>query len=77
MRIAGKRIHRPGLIDFIDVIRQGVLDKASLNEVGKIGAGGRYPGLFYGVGSVAVDSRGNLYTGETYEGKRVQKFVKK
>jgi DNA-binding beta-propeller fold protein YncE len=54
-----------------------VLDKASLNEVGKIGSGGRYPGLFYGVGSVAVDSKGNLYTGETYEGKRVQKFVKK
>jgi hypothetical protein len=54
-----------------------VLDKASMNEVGRIGSGGRYPGLFYGVGSVAVDSRGNLYTGETYEGKRVQKFVKK
>ena len=54
-----------------------VLDKTSLNEVGRIGSGGRYPGQFYGVGSVAVDSRGNLYTGETYEGKRVQKFVKK
>ncbi len=54
-----------------------VLDKNTLNEIGKIGSGGRYPGLFYGVGSVAVDSRGNLYTGETYEGKRVQKFVKK
>jgi DNA-binding beta-propeller fold protein YncE len=53
-----------------------VLDKTSLNEVGRIGSGGRYPGQFYGVGSVAVDSRGNLYTGETYEGKRVQKFVK-
>jgi hypothetical protein len=24
---------------------------------------------------VAVDSRGNLYTGETFEGKRVQKFT--
>ena len=24
--------------------------------------------------SLAVDSKGNLYTGETYEGKRVQKF---
>ncbi|HEY7289123.1 MAG TPA: hypothetical protein VH583_04740 [Vicinamibacterales bacterium] len=54
-----------------------VLDKASLKEIGSIGSGGRYPGQFYGVGSVAVDSKGNVYTGETYEGKRVQKFVKK
>ena len=35
------------------------------------------PGTFYSVGSVAVDSRGNVYTGETLEGKRVQKFVPK
>jgi len=34
-------------------------------------------GEFYGVGSVAVDSKGNVYAGETYEGKRVQKFVRK
>jgi DNA-binding beta-propeller fold protein YncE len=54
-----------------------VLDRSSLEEVGSIGSGGRYPGQFYGVGSVAVDSKGNLYTGETYEGKRVQKFVNK
>jgi hypothetical protein len=33
--------------------------------------------MFYGVGSVAVDSKGNLYTGETFEGKRVQKFLYK
>jgi hypothetical protein len=26
------------------------------------------------VHSVATDSKGNLYTAETYEGKRVQKF---
>ena len=45
--------------------------------IGRFGDGGRYPGLFYGVGSVAVDSKGNVYTGETYDGKRVQKFVKK
>ena len=30
--------------------------------------------LANGVGSLAVDSRGNVYTGETFEGKRVQKF---
>jgi hypothetical protein len=27
------------------------------------------------VHSIAVDSKGNIYTTETYEGKRVQKFV--
>jgi hypothetical protein len=54
-----------------------ILDRASLNTVGSIGSGGRYPGQFYGVGSVAVDSKGNVYTGENLEGKRVQKFLKK
>jgi hypothetical protein len=29
------------------------------------------------VHSIATDSKGNLYTTETYEGKRVQKFVYK
>ena len=54
-----------------------ILDRTTLNTVGSIGSGGRYPGQFYGVGSVAVDSKGNVYTGENLEGKRVQKFVKK
>jgi DNA-binding beta-propeller fold protein YncE len=52
-----------------------ILDRTSLETIGSFGDGGRYPGHFYGVGSVAVDSKGNVYTGETYEGKRVQKFV--
>ena len=38
------------------------------------GDGGRQPGLFFAVHSIAVDSRGNIYTTETYEGKRIQKF---
>ena len=54
-----------------------ILDRASLETIGSFGQGGRYPGEFYGVGSVAVDSKGNVYTGETYEGKRVQKFVRR
>jgi hypothetical protein len=52
-----------------------ILDRASLTTVGSIGTGGRIPGRFMGVGSVAMDSRGNLFTGETFEGKRVQKFI--
>jgi len=54
-----------------------VLDRASLTILSSFGDGGRYPSLFYGVGSIAVDSKGNVYTGETYEGKRVQKFAYK
>jgi DNA-binding beta-propeller fold protein YncE len=54
-----------------------MLDRSSLETIGSFGDGGRNPGRFYGVGSVAVDSKGNVYTGETYEGKRVQKFVNK
>jgi hypothetical protein len=52
-----------------------VLRRDTLAEAGTIGAGGRWPGHFFAVGSVAVDSRGNVITGEGLEGKRVQKFV--
>ena len=52
-----------------------VLRRDTLEVVSSVGAGGRWPGHFYGVGNVAVDSKGNLYTGETYEGKRLQKFI--
>jgi DNA-binding beta-propeller fold protein YncE len=54
-----------------------IVRRDTLETVGSFGDGGRYPGTFYGVGSVAVDSKGNVYTGETLEGKRVQKFVPK
>ena len=52
-----------------------ILQRDSLSEVGSIGQGGRQPGRFLAVGSIAVDSRGNVYTGEQHHGKRVQKFV--
>jgi DNA-binding beta-propeller fold protein YncE len=52
-----------------------VLQRDTLEVVDSFGDGGRWPGRFYGVGSIAVDSKGTIYTGETYEGKRVQKFV--
>jgi hypothetical protein len=41
------------------------------------GAGGRQPGMFMAVHSIAVDSKGNIYTTQTYTGKRLQKFVYK
>jgi len=52
-----------------------VLRRDTLETVSSFGDGGRMPGQFYAVGSIAVDSKGNVYTGETYEGKRVQKFT--
>lgn len=54
-----------------------VLRRDTLEQVSSFGGGGRYPGYFFGVGSVAVDSKGTVYTGETLEGKRLQRFVAK
>jgi DNA-binding beta-propeller fold protein YncE len=54
-----------------------VIDRQSLQELTTFGDGGRQPGQFYGVHSIAIDSKGNLYTTETYEGKRLQRFVYK
>ena len=52
-----------------------ILDRESLEVVGRFGQGGRYPGQFYSVHSITLDSRGNIYTGETLEGKRLQRFL--
>ena len=54
-----------------------VIERESLQEITNFGDGGRQPGQFSGVHSIAADSKGNLYTTETYEGKRVQRFVYK
>jgi hypothetical protein len=54
-----------------------VMDRQSLEILTQFGDGGRQPGQFFGVHSIATDSKGNLYTTETYEGKRLQKFVYK
>jgi DNA-binding beta-propeller fold protein YncE len=57
--------------------RVRILNRDTLTELSSFGRGGRQPGEFYGVHSIAVDSKGNIYTTETFEGKRVQKFVYK
>jgi hypothetical protein len=54
-----------------------VMDRDSLEILTTFGDGGRQPGQFFAVHSIAVDSKGNLYTTETYEGRRLQKFVYK
>ena len=55
--------------------RVHILDRDSLQVLTTFGEGGRQPGEFYGVHSIATDSKGNIYTGETYRGQRVQRFV--
>ena len=54
-----------------------ILQRDTLELLTSFGDGGRQPGQFYGVHSIAVDSQGNIYTTETWEGKRMQKFVYK
>jgi DNA-binding beta-propeller fold protein YncE len=54
-----------------------ILRRDTLEVVTAFGDGGRQPGQFYGVHNVAVDSKGNLYTTETYNGARLQRFLYK
>ena len=50
-----------------------ILDRKTLEVITSFGEGGRQPGEFYGVHSIATDSKGNIYTTETYRGQRVQR----
>jgi DNA-binding beta-propeller fold protein YncE len=52
-----------------------VLLRSSLEVLTSFGDGGRQPGQFFGVHNLATDSKGNLYTTETYTGARVQRFL--
>jgi hypothetical protein len=55
--------------------RIDILVRDTLTKVGTIGGPGRMSGRFYLPHSFAVDSQGTLYTGETSESKRLQRFV--
>ena len=52
-----------------------ILDRENGKVVGSFGGNGRYAGQLHWVDPIAVDSKGNVYTGEVEDGKRVQKFV--
>ena len=54
-----------------------IIDRQEMEVISSFGDGGRQPGQFYGAHSIATDSSGNIYTTETFEGKRIQKFVYK
>jgi DNA-binding beta-propeller fold protein YncE len=54
-----------------------ILQRDTLAPAGSFGSGGRLAGQFLAVGSIAADSRGNVYTGEQHHGKRVQKGIRR
>jgi DNA-binding beta-propeller fold protein YncE len=54
-----------------------ILRRDTLEVVSAFGQAGRWAGQFYGAHVLAVDSKGDVFIGETYEGKRIQKFVLK
>ena len=52
-----------------------ILDRGSLETLGSFGSGGHFGGQFTTAHSIATDRNGNVYVGETWEGKRVQRFL--
>ncbi|GJM14354.1 MAG: hypothetical protein DHS20C12_27570 [Pseudohongiella sp.] len=55
--------------------RVHIIERETLDILTTFGDGGRAPGLFFAVHSIATDSKGNIYTTETYDGRRLQKFA--
>jgi 6-phosphogluconolactonase (cycloisomerase 2 family) len=51
-----------------------VLKRSDGSVVGTVGRSGRYAGQFHWVHNIAVDSKGNVFTGEVDNANRVQKF---
>lgn len=52
-----------------------ILDRESLKTLGSFGSGGHFAGQFTTAVSIATDRSGNVYVGESWEGKRVQRFL--
>ena len=51
------------------------LNREDGKVVGQMGSLGENGGQWFGLHMIAVDSRGNIYTGEVFNGERVQRFV--
>ena len=65
------------------LLADGTNDKIWIHDrkdgtlAGSIGDNGRMAGQFHWIDAIAMDSKGNIYTGEVDTGKRAQKFVLK
>jgi len=51
------------------------LNREDGKVVGQLGSMGQNGGQFFGLHMIAVDSKGNIYTGEVWTSERVQRFV--
>jgi len=51
-----------------------IVRRADGEVVGRYGRFGRQAGQFFGVHNIAIDSKGNVFTTEVYEGKRIQRW---
>lgn len=51
------------------------LNRADGKIVGQFGTMGENGGQWFGLHMIAIDSQGNIYTGEVFNGERVQRFV--
>jgi hypothetical protein len=52
-----------------------ILDRQSGRTLGSFGGNGRYAGQLHWINAIAMDSHGNIYTGEVEQAKRIQKFA--
>jgi hypothetical protein len=53
-----------------------IVNRENRTELDRIGRAGRQAGEFHWLHALAVDSQGNIYTGEVDTGQRVQKFLR-
>ena len=53
-----------------------ILSRSDGKPLASFGRHGRYAGEFRTLHNLAIDSKGNIYTGEAGFGRRVQKFVR-
>ena len=53
-----------------------VLNRSNLQELGRLGRAGRMAGEFHWLHQVSLDTKGNIYTAEVDNGKRIQKFLR-
>ena len=51
-----------------------ILNRKDGTVVGSFGGNGRYAGQLHWIDTIGTDSKGNVYTGEVEDGKRIQKF---